>query len=154
MRIAHVTDYYLPRLGGIEMDVSDIARRQHTLGHDVTIITSSPRDGVEDAADGPTVLRVTERFRRPRAIHPRALPAGAAAVLQGEYDVVHVHAGTWTPLAFWTALAASRGGVPTVVTIHSLWDWAHPIFWLLNAVLGFSRRTIRWTAVSEAAARD
>jgi glycosyltransferase involved in cell wall biosynthesis len=44
--------------------------------------------------------------------------------------------------------------VPTVVTIHSLWDWAHPIFWLLNLVAGFSRRPIRWTAVSEAAARD
>ena len=152
MRIAHVTDFYLPRLGGIEMHVSDLAARQHALGHDVTIVTSSPSQGHPDPADGPAVVRVTEHFRRPAAIHPGALSAGGRALLQGEYDVVHVHAGTATPLAFWGARTCARAGIPTVVTVHSLWAWAHPIFWTLDAVAGFSRRPIRWTAVSEVAA--
>ncbi|MDT7539330.1 MAG: hypothetical protein QOI82_2915 [Actinomycetota bacterium] len=154
MRIAHVTDFYLPRLGGIEMHVSDLARRQYAAGHDVTIVTSSPADGCDDSADTPTVVRVTDGFRRPRAIHPGAPFAGARVLLDGDFDVVHVHAGTGTPLAFWAALTCSRAGIPTVATVHSLWDWAHPIFWLLNAVAGFSRRPIRWTAVSQAAATD
>jgi glycosyltransferase involved in cell wall biosynthesis len=154
MRIAHVTDFYLPRLGGIEMHVSDLARRQHALGHDVTIITSSPSDGHRDPADGPTVVRVTDHLRHPRPIHPAALSTGARLWLNDDFDVLHVHAGTGTPLAFWAALTGSRAGIPVVVTVHSLWDWAHPIFWLLNAVAGFSRRPIRWTAVSEAAAKD
>jgi glycosyltransferase involved in cell wall biosynthesis len=154
MRIAHVTDFYLPRLGGIEMHVSDLASRQHASGHDVTIVTSSPAAGHVDADGAPAVVRVTERFRRPRAIHPAAPFAGARVLLDGDFDVVHVHAGTGTPLAFWAALVCSRAGIPTVVTVHSLWDWAHPIFWLLNAVAGFSRRPIRWTAVSKAAATD
>jgi glycosyltransferase involved in cell wall biosynthesis len=154
MRIAHVTDFYLPRLGGIEMHVSDLALRQHAMGHDVTIVTSSPAAGSSDPFDGPAVVRVTEQFRRPRAIHPLALSAGSRVWLREDFDVVHVHCGTATPLAFWAALTASRAGIPTVVTVHSLWDWAHPIFWLLNAVAGFSRRPIRWTAVSQAAARD
>lgn len=154
VRIAHVTDFYLPRLGGIEMHVSDLAERQHAMGHEVTIVTSSPRVGCPDPADGPAVRRVTEQFRRPSALHPGALRAGGRVLLQGDYDVVHVHVGTATPLAFWAALTASRAGIPTVVTAHSLWDWAHPIFRALNAVAGFSRRPIRWTAVSEVAAAD
>jgi glycosyltransferase involved in cell wall biosynthesis len=154
MRIAHVTDFYLPRLGGIEMHVSDLAARQHAAGHDVTIVTSSPSEGHVDAAGAPTVLRVTEAYRRPRAIHPRAPFAGARALLDGDFDVVHVHAGVGSPLAFWAALRCARAGIPTVVTVHSLWAWAQPIFRTLNAIAGFSRQPIRWTGVSEAAAQE
>jgi glycosyltransferase involved in cell wall biosynthesis len=152
MRIAHVTDFYLPRLGGIEMHVSDLAARQRALGHDVTIITGTPSVGAADTVDGPSVVRVTDHLRRPWATHPGALSEGTRVLRDGNYDVVHVHAGTWTPLAFWAALKASRAGVPTVVTIHSLWAWAHPIFWVLDLVVGFSRHPIRWTAVSAVAA--
>lgn len=152
MRIAHVTDFYLPRLGGIEMHVSDLAVRQLGAGHDVTIVTSSPSAGTADGPDGPVVVRVTEHFRRPRAIHLGAPLAGARVLLQGDFDVVHVHAGVGSPLAFWAALMCARAGIPTVITVHSLWAWAHPIFRTLNAIAGFSRVPIRWTAVSEAAA--
>ncbi|MDT7572608.1 MAG: hypothetical protein QOE05_2782 [Actinomycetota bacterium] len=154
MRIAHVTDFYLPRLGGIEMHVSDLAARQHAAGHEVTIVTSSPADGFVDALDAPAVVRVTEAFRKPRAIHPAAPFAGARVLLDGDFDVVHVHAGVGSPLAFWAALMCARAGVPTVVTVHSLWAWAQPIFRTLNAIAGFSRQPIRWTGVSEAAAQE
>jgi glycosyltransferase involved in cell wall biosynthesis len=136
------------------MHVSDLARRQYADGHDVTIVTSSPAEGCDDTADTPTVVRVPDTFRRPRAIHPAAPFVGARVLLDGDFDVVHVHVGTGTPLAFWAALMCSRAGVPTVVTVHSLWAWAHPIFFLLNAIAGYSRRPIRWTAVSQVAARD
>ena len=151
MRIAHVTDFYLPRLGGIEMHVSDLAARQHAQGHDVVVITSSPSEGRAESP-GPAVVRVTEAFRNPRAIHPLALGAGTRAVLAYDPDVVHVHAGTATPLAFWVTLQCARRGIPVVITIHSLWAWAHPIFWLLDRVARFSWRPIRWTAVSAVAA--
>lgn len=152
VRIAHVTDFYLPRLGGIEMHVSDLAARQVAMGHDVTILTGTPAAQMPERADGTAVVRVTEHLRGAWATHPGALSAGARAIRDGDYDVVHVHAGTWTPLAFWGALQAARAGVPTVVTIHSLWAWAHPIFWVLDRLAGFSRRPIRWTAVSAVAA--
>lgn len=154
VRIAHVTDFYLPRLGGIEMHVSDLAGRQQALGHDVTVLTTSPSEGVVGSTDGPRVIRLTDGFRHPRAVHPLGLAAGARAVRADDYDVVHVHAGTWTPMTFWVALACGRAGIPVVVTIHSLWAWAHPIFWILDRVLGFARRPIRWTAVSAVAAEQ
>ena len=39
MRVLHVTDAYLPRLGGIEMHVHDLARAQAAAGDEVDIIT-------------------------------------------------------------------------------------------------------------------
>ena len=153
MKIAHVTDFYLPRLGGIEMQVADLAAHQQAQGHQVTIITSSPSQGHQDPVDGPRVVRVTDALRRPRAIHPQAPFLGAAALLDGGFDAVHVHVGVGSPLAFWGALTAARHGIPTVITVHSLWAWVYPIFKSLDLAGGFSRRPIRWTAVSEAAAR-
>ena len=43
MRIAHVTDFYLPRLGGIELHVSDLSDRQRAAGHEVEVLTSFSR---------------------------------------------------------------------------------------------------------------
>ncbi|MCW2725576.1 MAG: GDP-mannose-dependent alpha-(1-2)-phosphatidylinositol mannosyltransferase [Frankiales bacterium] len=152
MRIAHVTDFYLPRLGGIEMHVGDLAARQVAQGHEVTVITSSPGEGTTDPADGPAVVRVTDGLRRPHAFHPQAPFSGAKELLDGRFDMVHVHVGVASPLGFWAARTASRAGLPTVVTVHSLWAWAHPIFQALDRPGGYSRLPIRWTAVSEAAA--
>src|SRR3954468_6893272 len=42
MRILHVSDAYLPKQGGIEIQVSDLARRQAETGHDVTVLTCAP----------------------------------------------------------------------------------------------------------------
>ena len=152
MRIAHVTDFYLPRLGGIELHVSDLARRQVGLGHDVTVVTANPSGRTHPPADGPTVLRVTDDLRHPRPLHPWAPFRAAAAVLGGDFDVVHVHLGLVTPLGFWVALRAARAGIPTVLTVHSLWNGTYWIFRALDAIAGFSRQPLRWTAVSEAAA--
>ena len=69
MRIAHVTDFYLPRLGGIEMHVSDLAARQVALGHEVTVVTSSPSEGTSAAEGGPDVVRL----RRVRSSYAGAL---------------------------------------------------------------------------------
>jgi hypothetical protein len=39
MRILHVTDAYLPKQGGIEVQVHDLAQRQLSAGHDVGVMT-------------------------------------------------------------------------------------------------------------------
>ena len=41
MRILHVTDTYLPTLGGIELHIHDLAAQQRAAGHLVTIATST-----------------------------------------------------------------------------------------------------------------
>jgi glycosyltransferase involved in cell wall biosynthesis len=80
--------------------------------------------------------------------------SGRQAVLDGGYDLVHVHASTFSPMAYLAAGAASRSGIPTVVTLHSLWSYATPIFRCFDAALGWRRWPITWTAVSNEAASE
>ena len=47
MKIALISDCYVPRLGGIEMQVHDLARHLQNAGHEVVVITTTA---------GPTVV--------------------------------------------------------------------------------------------------
>ena len=57
MRILHVTDAYLPRTGGIEMHVHDLAQAQAAGGDEVDIVTMTRGRGALDAPGGATVIR-------------------------------------------------------------------------------------------------
>jgi glycosyltransferase involved in cell wall biosynthesis len=160
MRIAHVTDCYLPRMGGIERQVHGLAAAQLAAGHQVSVITSVPAgaadgspDGSVDASpDGPAVLRPPGAGARPGSIRYQSSLRGPQEVVRGGYDLVHIHASTFSPMAYLAAGAASRSGVPTVATLHSLWSYATPIFRGFDLALDWRRWPITWTAVSTAAA--
>ena len=92
MRIVHVTDFYLPRLGGVEMHVHDLAVRQQAAGHQVEIVTKSPEPG-------PDRELPVHRLNR-RGWLPAELSAARSLLRERAYDVVHVHAGPVSPLAF------------------------------------------------------
>lgn len=149
MRIAHVTDCYLPRMGGIERQVDGLTRIQAGHGHDVEVITSVP-PGAGPSSSVP-VIGPSKQRSEPGSIRYLATLSGRRAVIEGGYDLVHVHASTFSPLSYLAAGAASRDGVPTVVTLHSLWSWATPIFRGFDLGLDWRRWPLTWTAVSEAA---
>jgi glycosyltransferase involved in cell wall biosynthesis len=150
MRIAHVTDCYLPRMGGIERQVHGLASAQLAAGHQVTVITSVPT--TTPATDDLAVIRPAGPGSRPGSIRYLASLRGRQAVLRGGYDLVHVHASTFSPLAYLAAGAASRSGMATVATLHSLWSYATPIFRGADAALDWRGWPITWTAVSTVAA--
>ncbi|HEX8092397.1 glycosyltransferase family 4 protein [Jatrophihabitans sp.] len=183
MRIAHVTDCYLPRMGGIERQVHGLATAQLAAGHQVSVITSvpavpadrpTPDSPIPDSpalvsptpdspalvspalvspgVDGPAVIRPAGAGSRPGSIRYLASLRGRQAVARGGYDLVHIHASTFSPMAYLAAGAASGSGVPTVATLHSLWSYATPIFRGFDAALDWRRWPITWTAVSTAAA--
>lgn len=135
-RVAHVTDVFLPRLGGIETHVDDLVRHQRAAGTEAVVLTPP----VSNAADDPAWVR--------------RIPARAArrAVRLGEYDAVHVHVSLFSPYGLAVARAAGAAGVPTLVTVHSLWTGAGGIVRL--AALAWLRRwPVAWSAVSEPAAQ-
>lgn len=148
MRILHVTDVFLPHLGGIEVFVDDLSRRQIEAGHDVTVLTSQP-GCVDDPADDLRVI-APRRFR----FAPAPFRAGAEVATAGGYDVVHAHFSVLS--GFTTAVAAktAAAGIPTVNTVHSLWNGRE--FWVKSAAAYGRWRTSNaiWTAVSPVAARD
>ena len=127
MRIVHVSDCYLPRLGGIERQVHDLAARQAEQGHEVRIVTSTAGSGVfpDDLA---TSRPDGEPEGDPTKIRYRWMSSGRHVALAYRPDVVHIHTSAFSPLAFLTADACSRTGCPAVVTLHSLWSYATPLF--------------------------
>ncbi|MFL6160657.1 MAG: glycosyltransferase family 4 protein [Jatrophihabitantaceae bacterium] len=149
MRIAHVSDGYLPRMGGIERQVDGLTRAQAAFGHQVEIITSVTPAGHRSTVP---VIGPARSGGRPGSIRYLATFTGRDAVLAGNYDLVHVHASTWSPLGWLTIAATTAAGIPTVATAHSFWSWATPIFRGFDLALDWRRWPITWTAVSQVAA--
>ncbi|HEY0952489.1 glycosyltransferase [Nocardioides sp.] len=131
-RVAHVTDVFLPRLGGIETHVDDLVRHQRARGVDAVVLTPT-------APAGPDPAWV------------RRMPAGAARRAVAEFDAVHVHVSMLSPYGIAVARAAMAAGVPTLVTVHSMWAGVGGLL-RLAAVTRLRRWPVVWSAVSGAAA--
>ncbi|MDE3207186.1 MAG: glycosyltransferase family 4 protein [Acidobacteriota bacterium] len=152
-RIVHVTDCYLPRTGGIETQVRALAERQHLRGHDVKVVTLTA-PGAEKAVPSTAeqVIRFGHDTARRGSISYSSFPAGPRWIQHHGADVVHIHASSFSPLAFATARAAARLGIPTVVTVHSLWNRSTPLFAIADQLTGWAAWPVAWSAVSQRAA--
>lgn len=154
MRVAHISDCFVPRLGGIEMQVNDLTRRQREAGLSPEVLTATP------------LPRRMRGHSFPVPIHRSGIPIPAEiannpvpsrpirrSLRAGGYDLVHVHAGVGSPFAAAGVRVALELGLPVAVTVHCL-----PAAFRLPDVLTpwatpeIARR-IALSAVSEAAAR-
>jgi glycosyltransferase involved in cell wall biosynthesis len=148
MRIAHVTDVYLPRLGGVELQVRDLAAHQRRLGHDPLIVTTTPGGPGHDEG---SVIRVG----RGAAVGPyRAVRARTLATVLRAHriEAVHAHVSVLSPLAWSAAGLAGTTGLPTVVSVHSMWHDLAPAMRSYLRVRAAARWPVVWAAVSTAAA--
>ncbi|MGP3935463.1 glycosyltransferase family 4 protein [Nonomuraea sp. KM88] len=147
MRIFHVSDCYLPRLGGIEVQVADLVRMQREAGHDVSVATATRGEPL------PGVHRIIARMPFDLPVHPFGVGHLTRRLAAVRPDVVHVHAGAVSPFAWMGARAAVRAGVPCVVTVHSMWDpVTRGLYRLLRLAFGWQRWRLVATTVSNAAA--
>ena len=142
MRVLHLTDHYLPVLGGIETHVAALAARHAARGDAVTVLTSTSAsaDGRHADDDGPVAVR-----------RARSVVDGARFDFTA-YDVVHAHVSVVAPFSSPLAALARRQGVPTVVTVHSLWSGMGPIPVAAASLAGLRRSPVLWTSVSRVAA--
>lgn len=126
MRIAMIGHKrYGSREGGVEVVVTELARRMAALGHDVTcydrsgadVMTGDAADGRERVVDGVRVVPVKTIDKKGLAALSSSYFATLAAI-KDRPEVIHYHAeGPCVPLPL-----AKRAGIRTVATIHGL-DW-------------------------------
>lgn len=126
MRIAMIGHKrYGSREGGVEVVVTELARRMAALGHEVTcydrsgsdVMTGDAADGRERMVDGVRVVPVKTIDKKGLAALSSSYFATTAAI-KDRPDVIHYHAeGPCVPLAL-----AKRAGIRTMATIHGL-DW-------------------------------
>ena len=150
LKIGLVSDCYVPRLGGIEMQVHDLAQRLQAAGHDVVVVTPTPGP---DLIDGIRVHRMQVPllpFDIP--FTPKTFQQVSDLLRRERVDVAHFHGGIASPLAFIGAASAQADGVPTVITTHCLWSYAAPIFGLLDRRFRWTRWPVVLSAVSDVAA--
>ena len=135
MRIALVTEFYYPHLGGITEHVHNLAAHFRRWGHEVVIITSRvagdtvEREGVEYVGRSRVVYGNGSfaRFTSGLGVGSRI-----AEILRRErIDMVHVHGGLAPRLAMVAPRVASRLGIPSVATFHS-WFPRSVTYWLFR----------------------
>lgn len=153
MRIALACDWFLPRLGGIEVHLRDLARRLRAAGHDVHVVTPTP--GPREV-DGIPVHRIAAPlFPGYGFVYTPGAFRAIDAVLRSErFDIVHAHASIVSPTAYGAALAALHRRTPTLVTFHSV--LRNHAWWLRLAVraLALPRRGAWFSGVSGVVARE
>jgi phosphatidylinositol alpha-mannosyltransferase len=152
LRIAIVTEYYYPHLGGICEHVHFFAREARRQGHHVDIISSR----LPEAIPEPNVLRIGRSVpvyfngSQARISVGRSLRREMRQTLRdGNYDIVHVH----SPLSpVLPVLAIEESEVPVVGTFHTYFDrsWNYRAFRrffqgrldMLSAAIAVSQSTI------------
>lgn len=121
MRIALVTDYYLPTLGGVQTAVKSLREALTRAGLEVTVFCPL----FEGSEDDSIVALPTSRVFRPDGYPFTWSPRDAAALLRREFaerrlEVVHTHSEMFAALA--GVRAARDLGIPVVHTMHGRVD--------------------------------
>lgn len=153
MKIALVCDWYLPRLGGIERHLADLAAHLAAAGNEVTVIT--PMDGA--CAEPPIHLQQVPALMLP-AVRvcwtPSAFRRLGQTLRQGGFDVVHAHTSIVSPAAFAALYFAQRAGLPALATNHSILGRSAHLFRQLDRWFRWRDWPVAFSGVSERVADE
>jgi glycosyltransferase involved in cell wall biosynthesis len=157
VKVALLSDCFLPRLGGIEVQVDGLARRLVAAGHDVDVFTATPGpDGEHGGAvvdhDGVRVHHFSTPLTFGVPVNPLATKPIRDLLAGGGYDVAHGHMGVVSPFATATIGASVEVGVPTAVTWHCMLDRSRPLFRALGHARRWREAGAALSAVSRVAA--
>ncbi|RNL78986.1 glycosyltransferase family 4 protein [Nocardioides marmorisolisilvae] len=145
MRILHVTDTFLPRVGGIELHVADLAARQRAAGHEVLVLTGEPMLADGSAEPGVPVARVE------LGITGAGAGVAVGPVIAGfQPDVLHAHLTVGSPFT-WAVLRSTKG-VPAMASVHSLLPAVPRLLRTGIGLIGLPTSRMSFTGVSEVAA--
>lgn len=154
--MALLSDCYLPRLGGIEVQVHDLARHLCAAGHDVEVFTATRGPGRQhrgtDIVDGVPVHRLAVPLPRDLPVNPLAIPVVRRMLAAGGFDVAHVHMGVVSPFAMDGVRIALGLQLPTAVTWHSVQARMVSAVKAAGYVARWARRGAALSAVSGVAA--
>lgn len=153
LKIALISDWYLPRFGGLELHLQDLARELTAEGHDVHIVTGVPGPSVDGGVP-------VHRIQAPLApgsgfvYTPGAVKQIRMILREHAFDVAHCHVSVVSPTSCAAAYVCRTLGIPAVVTFHSFLGFLGPVLSVLDIVLGWSQWPFVLSAVSGAVARQ
>lgn len=153
LKIALISDWFLPRIGGVEVHLRDLAHRLLHLGYEAQVITSTPGP---QKVDGIIVHRLDLRLQKSLDItcDAKTIPQIEKVFSQEQFDLIHGH-GLASSLAHLGMLISNEQNIANVMTSHSMLPETKYEKWLLKSIpflLQFIstpvfRRLIRFKAV-------
>ena len=165
MKIVLLSDWFLPRLGGLELQLRDLAAELAARGNQVDVVTTTPVDPLVQGALQTAAVAAPEGV----GVHRLGLPlvpglrvtfsprAGVAVrhLLQGlDPDVLHVHASIGSTAALSGVWAGHTLRLPTVLTFHSVLGPHRHLLRAFDLAFGWTRWPQVLSAVSHPVARE
>jgi len=153
VKVCLISDWYPPRIGGLELQMRDLAVELQRAGHEVHVVCSAPGpallDGIRAHRLSSSVLPVLKTVWRASTI------SDVEALFRRErYELIHCHTA-FSPLSQIGAFVARKLGIPSVLTEHSVLKGSGGL------LLGALDRVVPWstwpdvlTAVSTYVARE
>jgi glycosyltransferase involved in cell wall biosynthesis len=121
-KIALISDWYFPKVGGIEYSIHALAKTLKMHGHEVNVITRSyPGFTQYSIRDGVRVLRIKGK-PLPGQHHfltPNAYKELYDLLKTEDYEIINCH-GLDSPIGMAALIAGKKLEIPSVVTNHSL----------------------------------
>lgn len=128
--IALVSEFFFPRLGGVEMHIYHLARRLQDRGHKVIVITNTHgnRQGIRYLSSGVKVYYAPIHGYFIQACIPTLffrLPLIRCIFLREKIQILHGHQAT-SMMHYEISVIAKTMGLKTVFTDHSLFNFSDP----------------------------
>lgn len=156
MRIALVTEFYYPHLGGVTEHVHNLAKVYNAAGHPTVVVTSNMAmpQGTPDSHEYEKDEDFVRRLGTSRIIYSSGSFARITTGLglrrqlrdlfrREQVDVVHIHGGLAPTFGVIAPFAAWDLDLPVVATFHSWFPKSH--------LLGLFRRPAQWAMDHHAA---
>ena len=127
MKIAHITAFYTPAIGGVKQVVEELAKRQIKDGHEVHVyVSDSDKYNTiqikEEIIDGVHVHRCKNWFTV--ANFATFWPSIFIKLLKQDFDIIHSHVFGHSYFIL-AAFAAKLKKTPYIHTTHCPWTDAH-----------------------------
>jgi len=150
-KIALISDWFLPRIGGIELHVRDLALNLKASGQEVHVITTTP--GFH-SLEGIPIHRLKTRLLPffKIAYTSQLTRALREILLQNRFDILHSHSSVITPLAYIAIYLANQLRIPSLITNHSLLEKSVYFLKLLDTFYGWKKWPVQLTSISSVAA--
>jgi len=166
VKVALVTEFYYPHLGGVTEHVYHLARYLTARGHGVRVVTNhvaeAPRradletvmvpEGAFDVVRIGRGMPIESNGSQSRVTVGFGLERKMRTALEG-VDLVHVQSPLFPMLPYLALKVARRRGVPTVGTFHTNFDGSAALRAFGAVIRSYSRAIDRGIAVSESAGR-
>ncbi len=153
-KIALVSDWYYPRVGGIEYALDALGRGLVALGHEVHIIARLYGHApAHEASNGLPIIRLEGFPLSEHLLSPRGYKSLRETLRAGEFDIIHGH-GLDSPMAMASLIIAAKLGIPSLITSHSLLGDSLPQRALAAGARLFLRRARAVIAVSSPVERQ